>query len=131
MIAPTPPDHGGICLAQCAVAHQLTPIGRWIEQRGDLGLGQLLSAHQPCLPGGLDPADPGQGVDERAAPGAKDAQNRGLHGAAVDAELLSLADFHGPAPERSQFVRLCYKNGPFVSSGRKGRVPGRAARRSR
>jgi Transposase DDE domain group 1 len=29
-----------------------------------------------------------------------------------------LADFHGPAPERSQFVRLCYKNWPFVSSGR-------------
>jgi hypothetical protein len=33
LIAATPPDHGGICLAQCAVAHQLTPIGRWIEQR--------------------------------------------------------------------------------------------------
>src|SRR2546423_12431510 len=64
-------------------------------------------------------ADPGQGVDERAAPDAKDAANRGLHGAAVDAELdtLSLQDFRGPAPERSQFVRLCYKDGPFVSSG--------------
>src|SRR5256885_11257017 len=33
------------------------------------------------------PADPGQGVDERAAPDAKDAANRGLHGAAVNAEL--------------------------------------------
>src|SRR5438046_2716364 len=33
------------------------------------------------------PADPGQGVDERAAPDAKDAPNRGLHGAAVDAGL--------------------------------------------
>ena len=30
-----------------------------------------------------------------------------------------MADFHGPAPERSQFVRLCYKNWPFVSSGRR------------
>ena len=87
------------------MAHQLTPIGRWIEQRGDLGFAQLLSAHQPCLSGGLDPADRGQGVDERAAPGAKDAANRGVHGAAVDAEL-SLADFHGPAPVRSQFVPL-------------------------
>src|SRR5437868_14729544 len=57
-------------------------------------------------------ADPGQGVDERAAPDAKDAANRGLHGAALDAELdtVSLQDFRGPAPERSQFVRLCYKN---------------------
>ena len=36
-----------------------------------------------------------------------------------DAELdtLFLADFRGPVPERSQFVRLCYKNCPFVSSG--------------
>jgi hypothetical protein len=69
------------------------------------------------------PADPGQGVDERAAPEAKDAANRGLHGAAVDAELdtLSLADFRGPAPARSRFVRLCYKNCPFVSSGQNGR----------
>src|SRR3981189_2086055 len=33
------------------------------------------------------PADPGQGVDERAAPDAKDAANRGLHGAPVNAEL--------------------------------------------
>src|SRR5215472_14755677 len=65
------------------------------------------------------PADPAQGVDERAAPQAKDAANRGLHRAAVDAELntLPLADFRGPAPARSQFVRLCYKNCPFVSSG--------------
>jgi hypothetical protein len=31
--------------------HQLTRIRSWIEQRGDLGFGQLLSAHQPCLPG--------------------------------------------------------------------------------
>src|SRR5215472_12787082 len=46
------------------------------------------------------PADPAQGVDERAAPQAKDAANRGLHRAAVDAELntLPLADFRGPAP---------------------------------
>src|SRR5256885_12069100 len=44
------------------------------------------------------PADPGEGVDERAAPNAKDAANRGLHGAAVDAELdpVSLADSPQP-----------------------------------
>jgi TnpA family transposase len=36
-----------------------------------------------------------------------------------------LADFHGPAPERSQFVRLCYKNWPFVSSGRIDRKRGK------
>ena len=49
------------------------------------------------------------------------------HGAAVDAELntLFLADFRGAAPARSQFVRLCYKNCPFVSSGpTAGRPPG-------
>src|SRR6478609_9075281 len=65
VIAPTPPDHGGICLAQCAVAHQLTPIGRWIEQRGDLGFGQLLSAHRsyPLHVKTGRPADPGPGVD--------------------------------------------------------------------
>jgi hypothetical protein len=34
-----------------------------------------------------------------------------------------LADFHGPAPERSQFVRLCYKNWPFVSSGQAAGAP--------
>jgi hypothetical protein len=28
------------------VAHQFTAIGRRIEQRGDLDLGQLLSAHR-------------------------------------------------------------------------------------
>src|SRR2546421_2413275 len=68
------------------------------------------------------PADPGQGVDEHVAPEAKDAANRGLHGAAVDAELdtLSLADFRGPTPARSQFVRLCYKNWPLVSSSHPG-----------
>ena len=86
MIAPTPPDHGGICLAQCAVTHQLTPIGRWIEQRGDLGFGQLLSAHHsfPLHVETGRPADPGQGVDERAALDAEDAANRGLGGAAVE-----------------------------------------------
>jgi hypothetical protein len=48
------------------MAHQLTPIGRWIEQRGDLGFGQLLSAHQPYLPEFKTgrPADPAQGVDD-------------------------------------------------------------------
>jgi hypothetical protein len=39
VIASTPPDHGDICLAECVIAHQLTLISRWIEQRGDLGFG--------------------------------------------------------------------------------------------
>jgi hypothetical protein len=32
--------------------------------------------------------------------------------------MLFLADFRRPALPHSQFVRLCYKNWPFVSSGR-------------
>jgi hypothetical protein len=43
-------------------------IRRRIEQRGDLGFGQLLSSHHSCLPGVVGrPADPGQGVDQGAA----------------------------------------------------------------
>jgi hypothetical protein len=110
VIAPTPPDHGSICLAQCAVAHQLTPIGRWIEQRSDLVFGQLLSAHHsyPLHVETGRPADPGPGVYERAEAAA----NRGLAGAAASASIT-----HSPAPKRSRYVRLCYKNGLFVSSG--------------
>jgi hypothetical protein len=51
VIAPTPPDHGDVCLAECALAHQLTLISRWIEQGSDVGFGQLLSAHHPYLLG--------------------------------------------------------------------------------
>jgi hypothetical protein len=32
------------------VAYQLTLIRGRIEQRGDLGFGQLLSSHHSCLP---------------------------------------------------------------------------------
>ena len=39
------------------MAYQLTLIRRRIEQRGDLGFGQLLSSHHSCLPGILRPAD--------------------------------------------------------------------------
>jgi hypothetical protein len=86
VIAATPPNHSGICLAQCAVTHQLTPIGRWIEQRGDLGFGQLLSAHHsyPLHVETGRPADPRQEVDEGAALDAEGAANRGLGGAAVE-----------------------------------------------
>ena len=38
-------------------AYQLTLIRGRIEQRGDLGLGQLLSSHHSCLPVSLRPAD--------------------------------------------------------------------------
>jgi hypothetical protein len=39
------------------VAYELTLIRGRIEQRGDLGFGQLLSSHHSCLPGILRPAD--------------------------------------------------------------------------
>src|SRR6266446_7096217 len=39
------------------MAYQLTLIRGRIEQRGDLGFGQLLSSHHSCLPGILRPAD--------------------------------------------------------------------------
>jgi hypothetical protein len=38
-------------------------------------------------------------------------------GRRAEPDPLSSADF-GPAAQRSRFVRLCYKNWPFVSSGR-------------
>src|SRR6478672_1579775 len=39
-----------------------------------------------------------------------------LRGRRAEPDPLSSADF-GPAAQRSRFVRLCYKNWPFVSSG--------------
>jgi hypothetical protein len=39
------------------VAYQLTLIRGRIEQRGDLGFGQLLSSYHSCLPVSLRPAD--------------------------------------------------------------------------
>jgi len=50
VIAPAPPDQGDIRLGQCVVAQQLTLIRKRIKQRGNLGLGQLLSAHCLCSP---------------------------------------------------------------------------------
>jgi hypothetical protein len=103
------------------VAHQLSPIGRWIEQRGDLGFGQLLSAHQLCLPGRIRPAD--QPIRARESMSVLRRMSKIGHTVILVAPPSSgaghavLADFRGPAPERSQFVRLCYKNWPFVSSG--------------
>ena len=46
VIAATAPDHRQIRLRQRAMPNQLTPIRGRIEQCGDLGLGQLLSAHR-------------------------------------------------------------------------------------
>jgi hypothetical protein len=107
VIAPTPPDHGDIYLVQCAVAHQLTPIGRWIEQRGDLGFGQVLSAHQPCLPGDKTgrPADPGRGVDECAASDAEYAANRGL-GCTVVERSQTRYPWRIPAARRQSVLSL-------------------------
>jgi hypothetical protein len=71
------------------VAYQLTLIRGRIEQRGDLGLGQLLSSHHSYLPGvpGVPkagrPADPGEAVDQGGALEAEGAADRHLSGAAV------------------------------------------------
>src|SRR4029077_5569830 len=57
-----------------------------IEQRGDLGFGQLLSSHHSCLPGIPEdgrPADPGEEVDQGAALEAEGAADRRLAGAVV------------------------------------------------
>jgi hypothetical protein len=45
-----------------------------------------------------------------------------LRGRRAELDPLSSADF-GPAAQRSRFVRLCYKNWPFVSSGQQGGFP--------
>jgi hypothetical protein len=76
VIAPTPLNHGGICLAQCAVAHQLTPIGRLDRTVRRSGLWSVAVRASPVSPRTLRPAaDPGQGVDEHAASDAEDAAN--------------------------------------------------------
>ena len=46
VVAAVTPNRREIVGGQRVVAHQFTAIGRRIEQRGDLGLGQLLSAHR-------------------------------------------------------------------------------------
>jgi len=46
MLAPTPMNDREITCGQRIVADEFTPLRRRIEQRGDLGLGQLLSAHR-------------------------------------------------------------------------------------
>jgi len=63
------------------VAYQLTLIRRRIEQRGDLGFGQLLSSHHSCLPGIPEagrPADPGEEVDQGGALEAEGAADPAL-----------------------------------------------------
>ena len=68
------------------MAYQLTLIRGRIEQRGDLGFGQLLSSHHSCLPGIPEagrPADPGEEVDQGGALEAEGAADRRLAGAAV------------------------------------------------
>jgi hypothetical protein len=117
VIAPTPPDHGDIGLAECAVAHQLTRIGRWIEQRGDLGFGQLRSGASTVSPRTLRPADQPIRAGESMSvlhrmPHMPHPWSRRRR---AKPDTLS-CDFPGPTPERSQFVRLCQKNWPFVSS---------------
>ena len=68
------------------MADHLTLIRRRIEQRGDLGLGQLLSSHHSCLPGIPEagrPADLGEEVDQGGALEAEGAADSRLAGAAV------------------------------------------------
>jgi hypothetical protein len=57
-----------------------------------------------------------QGVDERAASDAEDAgkQPPWLRRRRAEPDPLSLADFRSPSPQRSRFVRVCYKNWLFV-----------------
>ena len=50
VIAAAAPNHREIRLGQRVMAHQLTRLRGRIEQRGDLGFGQLLSAHRSCSP---------------------------------------------------------------------------------
>ena len=57
MIAATAPDRCEVRSREREVAYQLTLIRGRIEQRGDLGFGQLLSSHHSCFPVSLRPAD--------------------------------------------------------------------------
>jgi hypothetical protein len=50
MLAPTPMNDREITGGQRIVTDEFTRIRGRIEQRGDLGLGQLLSAHRSCSP---------------------------------------------------------------------------------
>jgi hypothetical protein len=68
------------------VAYQLTLIRGRIEQRGDLGFGQLLSSHHSCLPRIPEagrPADPGEEVDQGGALKAEGVADSRLADAAV------------------------------------------------
>jgi hypothetical protein len=59
MLAPTPMNDREITGGQRIVTDEFTRIRGRIEQRGDLSLGQLLSAHRSCSPEVLHrPADP-------------------------------------------------------------------------
>jgi hypothetical protein len=65
---------------------RMPQIRRRIEQRGDLGFGQLLSSRHSCLPGIPEagrPADPGEEVDQGGALEAEGAADSRLAGAAV------------------------------------------------
>ena len=50
VITAAAPNHREIRLGQRVIADQITPLPGRFEQRGDLGLGQLLSAHRSCSP---------------------------------------------------------------------------------
>src|SRR5271166_3822985 len=103
VIATTTPDRRDVGVRKCVVAHELSLVDRWIEQRHDLVFAQLLPSRHSCL---LDlaagrPADPGQGVDQSAALDAERAAHRGLRGAAFERrrhcrEFLGI-DRNGPA----------------------------------
>jgi hypothetical protein len=126
---PAPPQ-------MCVVAYQLTLIHGRIEQRGDLGFGQLLSSHHSCLPGVLRSAD--QPIQDRESIRVLRLRPKVRQTAALPAPAVSGAsgqprnhDRFRPSQGRARcrlsswFVRLCVKSRRFVSSG-----PMAAARQS-
>ena len=67
VVATAPPDHGEVGVRKRVVAHQLTLLRWWIEQRHDLGFAQLLPSHHSCL------LDLSGRQTSRSAPGSRSA----------------------------------------------------------
>ncbi len=103
VVATAPLGRGQVLRRQGEMAHQFALLGRRVEQLRKLGLTQLLpSRHSGLLSLGAGrPADPGKGVDQRAALDAERAADRGFGGAAIEGgrhrpEFLGI-DRHGAA----------------------------------
>jgi len=109
VIAAAAADGSAIGCRQGVVADQIPSLGRKVVERRDLCLAQLLPSLLPsrhsCLPprSGGRPADPGEGVDQRATLDAEGAADRGLGGPAFEGrrdggELLRIDGRGAPAP---------------------------------